>query len=186
MAILERVYNVPLRNGYMKAPMYRRTKKAVNTLRTFVAKNMKVSEKKVKLGKYVNLEMWKHGIKNPPHHIKVNVKKDDEGNVFAELVGAPVEKTPAVTSKKATGVEEAKAALAGEGNEIKDAEIVEETKFDDSITPVGYQTESINKAYISKKPSALESAAGFGEEKAETKAPKSSAPKKAKKAEKSE
>src|SRR3989338_9865374 len=89
---IERIYNVPLRNGYMKAPMYRRTKKAVNTLRTFVAKNMKVSEKKVKLGKYVNLEMWKHGIKNPPHHIKVNVKKDDEGNVFAELVGAPEER----------------------------------------------------------------------------------------------
>jgi|SRR3989344_1416775 len=182
MATIERIYNVPLRNGYMKAPMYRRTKKAVNTLRTFVAKNMKVSEKKVKLGKYVNLEMWKHGIKNPPHHIKVNVKKDDEGNVFAELVGAPVE-APVVTSKKATGVEEAKAALAGKGNEVKDAEIVEETKFDEQMPPAGYQTESINKAYISKKPSALESAAGFGEEKAETKAPKSSAPKKAKKVE---
>ncbi len=184
---IERVYNVPLRKGYMKAPMYRRTKKAVNTLRTFVARNMKVSEDDVKLGKYVNLELWKHGIKNPPHHIKVNVKKDDEGDVFAELVGAPVEEAPAVTSKKATGTDEVKSALAGEGAEVKDAEIVDETKFDEQMPPAGYQTSSINKAYISKKPSALESAAGFGEEKAHeaaAKTPKSSAAKKPKKEEK--
>lgn len=186
---IERVYNVPLRKGYMKAPMYRRTKKAVNTLRTFVARNMKVSEDDVKLGKYVNLELWKHGIKNPPHHVKVNVKKDDEGNVFAELVGAPVEEAPAVTSKKAVSeAEEAKAALSGAGRVVKDAEIVEEAKFDEQMPPAGYQTSSINKAYISKKPSALESAAGFGEEKAHeaaSKTPKSSAAKKPKKEEKS-
>ncbi|MBI2136365.1 50S ribosomal protein L31e [Candidatus Woesearchaeota archaeon] len=183
---IERVYNVPLRKGYMKAPMYRRTKKAVNTLRAFVARNMKVSEDEVKLGKYVNLELWKHGIKNPPHHVKVNVKKNDEGNVFAELVGAPVEEATIVTSKKAVSeAEEAKAALSGAGNEVKDAEIVEETKFNEPITPAGYQTNAINKVYISRKPSALEAAAGLEEEKAEAKAPKSSAAKKPKKAEKS-
>ena len=32
--------------------------------------------------------MWKHGIKNPPHHIKVNVTKDDSGLVQADLFGA--------------------------------------------------------------------------------------------------
>ena len=179
---IERVYNVPLRKGYMKAPMYRRTKKAVNTLRTFVANTMRVSEKDVRLGRYVNLLLWKHGIKNPPHHVKVNVKKDDEGKVFAELVGAPVEETPAITTKKATGAEEIKSALSGEGSDVKDAEIVEETKFEE---PINYQTDTMKRAYITKKPSALEAAAGLGEEKASgsgnyTSAEKPKAPKKAK------
>ena len=165
---IERVYNVPLREGYMKAPMYRRAKKAVNTLRTFLAKTMRVNEKDVNLGKYVNLLIWKHGIKNPPHHVKVNVKKDDEGMVYAELVGAPVEETAVITTKKAiTEVEDVKSALAGEGSgeasKIKDAEVIEETKFEE---PINYQTDTMKRAYITKKPSALEAAAGLGEEKA--------------------
>ena len=161
---IERIYNVPLREGYMKAPMYRRAKKAVNTLRTFLSKTMRVDEKSVRIGKYANELLWKHGIKNPPHHIKVNVRKDDEGIVFAELVGAPVEETAAVTTKKATGAEEIKSALAGEGaDSVKDAEILEETKFEE---PINYQTDTMKRAYITKKPSALEAAAGLGDDKA--------------------
>ena len=41
--------------------------------------------------KYANLKIWERGIRNPPHHIKVVAKKDEEGNVFAELEGAPAE-----------------------------------------------------------------------------------------------
>lgn len=88
--ILERTYNVPLRKRVQFSPRYKRAKKAVNVLRDFLKKHMKSDE--VKIGKYANLELWKHGIKNVPHHIKVDVKKDDKGVVFAELSGAPVEK----------------------------------------------------------------------------------------------
>lgn len=95
--VMERAYNVPLRKGFQKAPKYRRAKKAINTLRGFLIKNMKSDN--VKIGKYLNLELWKNGIKNPPHHVKVKVTKDSEGLVKAELVGAPAEKAPAVKKK---------------------------------------------------------------------------------------
>jgi ribosomal protein L31E len=88
---LERVYNVPLRRQWLKAPKYKRAKKATTTLRQFLAKHMKTDLDKVKIGKYANLKIWERGMRNPPHHIKVTVKKDEEGMVFAELEGAPVE-----------------------------------------------------------------------------------------------
>ena len=44
----------------------------------------------VKLSKELNEAVWKHGIRNPPHHVKVKVTKDDKGVVNADLF--PVEK----------------------------------------------------------------------------------------------
>lgn len=83
---LERIYNVPLRKEYMKAPRWNRTKKAVTALQQFLAKHMKSEE--VRLSRDLNEAMWKHGIKNPPHHIKVKAVKDDKGVVKADLFGA--------------------------------------------------------------------------------------------------
>jgi len=85
--VLERVYNVPLRREYLKAPNWKRTPKAVKALREFVSKHMK--SENVLIGKYANLLLWKHGIKKPPHHIKVNAVKDDKGQVKVELVELP-------------------------------------------------------------------------------------------------
>ena len=87
---LERTYNVPLRKEWLKVPKYKRAKKAARALREFLAKHMKSDD--VKIGKYANLDLWKHGIKNPPHHINVIAKKDDKGVVTCEIVTAPKEK----------------------------------------------------------------------------------------------
>jgi large subunit ribosomal protein L31e len=84
---LERTYTIPLRRGWLKAPRYRRAKKAVNTVKEFLVRHMKSED--VRLGTYLNLEIWKHGMKNPPSRVKVNVSKDDKGIVRAELFGAP-------------------------------------------------------------------------------------------------
>lgn len=120
--VLERTYNVPLRKKYQRAPRWKRTNRAVSALREFVAKNMKAD--KVKIGKYANLELWKHGIKNPPHHIKVNCTKDEEGLVNVELVGAPEEKPKEEPKKKVKKEEEVeievKDALGGEDAEKKE------------------------------------------------------------------
>lgn len=123
--VLERVYNVPLRKKYQRAPRWKRTKRAVSALREFVMKNMKAKE--VKMGKYANLELWKHGIKNPPHHIKVNCRKDEDGIVTAELVGAPEEKLKE-PKKKAKKEEEIKVkdALGSEEEKIEKLEEKEE------------------------------------------------------------
>jgi large subunit ribosomal protein L31e len=86
---IERTYTIPLRKEYMKVPRWKRTRKAVFALRQFLSKHMKSDD--VKLGSLLNNHMWKHGGKNPPHHVKVNVKKDEKGIVNAELFGAPKE-----------------------------------------------------------------------------------------------
>jgi len=88
---IEREYTVPLRKQVMKVPIYRRTKKAVKTLKEFLAKHMKVENRdirKVKLNKYLNQEIWFRGIKHPPAKIKVKAKKID-GIVFVELAEIP-------------------------------------------------------------------------------------------------
>jgi large subunit ribosomal protein L31e len=143
---IERVYNVPLRAEFLKVPRYRRAKKAANGLRSFLAKHMKVSEDNVKIGKYANLEIWKHGIKNPPHHIKVNVKKDDEGIVRAELVGAPEAK---VEEKTKIAVKDAKKT------EVKAADIKKVIAAKKEETKVEEKKEEV---------SPLEEAAGISKE----------------------
>ena len=96
--VLERTYNVPLRKGTRRAPNWKRTKKAVSVLREFLAKHMKSDN--VKLSKELNEKLWEHGIKNPPHHVKVNATKDDKGVVKVELFGQQEKsKKPAKESK---------------------------------------------------------------------------------------
>lgn len=85
---LERTYNIPLRREYLKVQNWRRTEKAVTATREFLKRHMKAeSIENVKLGQELNEELWKHGLKNPPHHVKVTVTKDKEGLVRAELFG---------------------------------------------------------------------------------------------------
>ena len=67
--ILERTYNIPLRRETLKAPSYRKAKKAITAIREFIGRHMKSGN--VAVGKYLNLKVWEHGIKNPPHHVKV-------------------------------------------------------------------------------------------------------------------
>ncbi|MDO8656399.1 MAG: 50S ribosomal protein L31e [Nanoarchaeota archaeon] len=94
--VLERTYNVPLRREYQKAPRWKRTEKAVVGLRQFLGKHMK--SEKVLLSTTLNNLLWKHGIKNPPHHVKVTAVKDKEGVVHAELFGVKKEE-PKATKK---------------------------------------------------------------------------------------
>lgn len=96
---VERTYNVPLRKEYMKAPRWNRTKKAVTALKQFLARHMK--SENVLLSKELNEELWKHGIKNPPHHVKVKAVKDDKGVVRAELFGVEKPASNKVKNTKA-------------------------------------------------------------------------------------
>lgn len=90
--VLERTYIVPIRRSWIKAPRHRRAKKGVTGLKEFLLRHMKPKDaNSIKIGKYLNEDIWKHGIKNPPSRVKIITTKDDKGNVFAELEGAPVE-----------------------------------------------------------------------------------------------
>lgn len=101
MVALERTYTIPLRREWLKVQRYKRAKKAVAGVREFLQRHMKSED--VRLGLYLNLELWKHGIRNPPSRVRVTVVKDDKGVVRAELFGAPVEKKEAVASEKKVG-----------------------------------------------------------------------------------
>jgi len=89
--VLERVYVVPMRRGFLKVPEYKRAKKAVKTLKEFLAKHMKVENRdlsKVKVDIYLNNEIWFRGIKKPLNKVKVKARKVD-GIVYAELAEIP-------------------------------------------------------------------------------------------------
>jgi ribosomal protein L31E len=73
---IERTYNVNLRKGFIRTPRIKKAKKAVSTLRKFIIQHMKVDE--VKIGPKLNDLIWQHGIKNPPHHVKVTAVKEDK------------------------------------------------------------------------------------------------------------
>lgn len=128
--VLERTYIVPLRKGWIKAPMYRRTKKALTTLREFIQRHMKAQHiEDIKVGKYLNLELWKHGIRNPPHKIKVVAKKNEEGLVKVELFGAPEEKPAEKAEKKAKKEEAKKAEEAPKEEKAEKAKEIEKEEI---------------------------------------------------------
>lgn len=106
----ERTYVIPLRKEWLKTVKYKRAKKAVRAIKEFLMRHMKAAEmEKVKIGTYLNLELWKHSIKRPPSRVKITATKDDKGVVWAELVGAPKAEKKAEAPKKAKPAKEAPA-----------------------------------------------------------------------------
>jgi len=114
---LERTYNIPLRKKFRRTAKHKKTPKAVRTIKEFLKKHMKAEN--IKLGMHLNEHLWKHGIKNPPHHVKVNAIKEDDvvkvelqGFEFKEAVKSEKKKEPKTMKDKLTaklvGKEEAK------------------------------------------------------------------------------
>ncbi len=133
---VERVYNIPLRKVYQKAPPHKRAKKAISAIFEFAARHMKSDD--VKIGKFLNLKVWERGIRNPPHHVKVNCIKDEKGVVTVELFDAPkeVKKTDDKKKKAAKKITEAK----------------EEKKETKQETPVPHESkEKVEKAEETQK-----------------------------------
>ena len=88
---IEREYVIPLREKSRSVPRYRKTPKAIKTIKEFVAKHMKVENRdlnKVKIDKDLNQFIWARGIRKHPHKIKVKVTKKGE-NILVELVNYP-------------------------------------------------------------------------------------------------
>jgi len=161
--VLERTYNVPLRRRFRYVPQYKKAKKAVTTLKVFLIKHMKpASDEKgriqLKIGKYLNDALWKHGMKNPPHHIKITATKNDKGVVFAELEGAPVAKPKEEKGKK----------TKEEKKEVKK----EETKEKKEVKPKESSKEEVKE----EKPKAKEKAPEVKKEEPKTEAPKEPKP----------
>jgi len=119
-----RTYVVPLRREWLKVPRWRRTKRAVSSLRSFLLKHTKADE--VKLSTWLNDTVWARGGKNPPG--KVSVKVTMEGKTakaeLAEVVKRVERKKKEVAEakkklkeRKAKEEEEAKAELKARSEE---------------------------------------------------------------------
>ncbi|MGV8151615.1 MAG: 50S ribosomal protein L31e [Candidatus Nanoarchaeia archaeon] len=90
--VLEREYVVPLRSGWLKAPKYRRAKKAVKTLKEFLARHMKVYDRdlrKIKVDIDLNNEIRFRGMKKPLNKVKVKAIKYESGIVKVTLAQIP-------------------------------------------------------------------------------------------------
>ena len=75
---LEREYVIPLRDKIRPVPRYRKTPKAIKSIKEFIVRHMKVYDRdlrKVKIDKFLNESMWIRGIKHPTHKIKVKAVK---------------------------------------------------------------------------------------------------------------
>ena len=87
----EREYIIPLRRKLRNTPRYKKTSKAIRSIKEFLARHMKVRDrdlKKIKLDIYLNEFVWARGIKKPPAKIKVKAVKEGE-NVRVELAELP-------------------------------------------------------------------------------------------------
>ncbi|MFH1210191.1 MAG: 50S ribosomal protein L31e [archaeon] len=130
---MERIYTIPLRKEFLKAPKYKRTAKAIRAIKKFMKKHMKNED--VRIGKYLNLEMWKHGRKNPPSRIQVKAttekikKKDKEIEyVKIELINAPVEKKE---EKKKEKIKPEKGQEPELKEKTEESKPIEEEKIDE-------------------------------------------------------
>lgn len=97
MAEKEDIHNIPLRKEWLKAPEYRRAKKAIVGIRKYMEKHYRNQE--IKIGKYLNLEIWGRGNRNPPPYVTVKVIKDKDF-IRVELPNAPVEEVAKKEEKK--------------------------------------------------------------------------------------
>lgn len=118
MAELERIYTIPLRKQVQKSPEYKRAKKAMNTVKAFLSKHMKSDD--IKIGQIINRELWKRGIKNPPHKIKVTAAKDDKGIVRAELFGHKYVEKKKIEKVEKSKLEQLKEKMLGKTEEQKE------------------------------------------------------------------
>jgi len=126
---MERSYNIPLRREWLKVPRYKRAKKAIKALKEFLIKHMKSVN--LSIGKHLNEAIWSKGMRNPPHHVKVNVLKDEE-KVYAELDGFKIEKTEVKEEPKEESVKDKLKALKAKTTgapkeEVKAEPVKEET-----------------------------------------------------------
>jgi large subunit ribosomal protein L31e len=154
---IEREYVIPLRKRCKHAVRYKKTPKAIKTIKEFLVRHMKIRDrdlKKVKLDKYLNEAVWFKGIKKPPIKIKVKVVK--EGDIVrAELAEMPDKlkfkklraekrdkKASEIMEKKKSMMERAKEQMQKPKEEVKtEEEKVEEKEKKSAVVEAGKKLE---------------------------------------------
>lgn len=100
---MERVFTIPLRKAYRKSWM-KRAPYAVSLIKEFIRRHVKPHPEDVKIGEYLNQEIWKRGRKHPPRRVKIKVVIDGK-TAKAELLGYEY-KQMKVEEKEPQGIKE--------------------------------------------------------------------------------
>jgi large subunit ribosomal protein L31e len=85
--VVERLYTIPLGKAY-NAIRKKRAKRAVNMVKAFIIRHMKVEDEKENLSIDPALKeyLWTRGIEKPPRRVRVRATKDRDGFVKVFLV----------------------------------------------------------------------------------------------------
>ncbi len=145
---IEREYIIPLREKGRVVPRYKKTPKAIRTVKEFLLRHMKVRDgdsNSIRIDSYLNEQLWMRGIKNPPYKVKVKaVKEGDVVRVYSADLPQNIkfkkareekieEKAKEELEKKKTLMEKARETMKGKGEEKKaDEEKKEETEKEKS------------------------------------------------------
>lgn len=79
-----REYVVNLRRVY-EVSRTKRSKYAINLVRKFIARHLKVNPKYIKIGQQLNRAIWSRGMEKPPRRVRVVAEKYSDGTVSVEL-----------------------------------------------------------------------------------------------------
>ena len=140
---IEREYVIPLREKVRVVPRYKKTPKAVKTIKEFLARHMRVKDrdlKKIKIDKHLNELLWRRGIKNPPHKIKVRAIKDSKTDIVrVEAITLPEKikfkklREEKYESKAKESAEKKKSLMEKAKESLKPSEKKEEDKNKDGL-----------------------------------------------------
>lgn len=84
--VVERLYTIPLGKAY-EAVRKRRAKRAVNLVKAFIIRHMKLDgEADLSIDTALNEYLWTRGIEKPPRRVRVRATKDRDGLVKVFLV----------------------------------------------------------------------------------------------------
>ena len=84
--VVERLYTIPLGKAF-EAVRKKRAKRAVNLVKKFIIRHMKVEdEAELTIDTTLNEYLWTRGIEKPPRRVRVRATKDREGLVKVFLV----------------------------------------------------------------------------------------------------
>jgi large subunit ribosomal protein L31e len=122
---IEREYVIPLREKVRVVPRYKKTNKAVKTIKEFLVRHMKIRDRdlsKIKIDKYLNEALWFRGIRKPPHKIKVKAIKEGE-IVRVELSDMP-DKLKFKKAREERNLQKAKDLLEGKKTKMEKAKEV--------------------------------------------------------------
>jgi len=169
---IEREYIIPIRQGWIHVPRYKKANRAVKEVKKFLVKHMKIRDRdlrKVRVDKYLNEFIWARGIKNPPSKVKVKAVK--EGDIVrVELLELPEnikykkERAEKINKKAIEAIEKKKSTMqkAKEAMQAGKTEKTEEQKEEiksnktESENPEEKQKTEKKKEESEKKAAAIE------------------------------